>query len=514
MVNLLPSVVSDYFWPPKIPPPDVSKTFIPPPVPQGSSTKPQRNVIFLFDGTGDKVDADETNVVQFCNMLYNHPDPDDKNGFAALPNPASKEANQRQVVYYRRGIGTWRPPGKRSLIPFYGVVSQTYDKAVANNFPDHVMDAYKALSAEYVEGDKICLFGFSRGSYTARAVAAVIGYFGILPKDAQTDANFDRVEEIYFKPTKDGFIKDKSTPEFHASVKEFCEKHHPKMVTIEFVGVWDTVSSVGVITETGTMYTSSNPHLKTFRHAIALDERRARFDRSMWRTRVGYETDVDQVWFAGAHCDIGGGSVENGTKPNLANIPFRWMIRECFKTDTGIIFAADNLLKDIGLDPSSLYPIVKPRPEALSLREDSIVRTTESTSKLKDQKISETATEEEHDLVDALAPIYDMLAIKWYMWNPLELIPVKKWSPIRGDTNEPNRWAGRKIDAIPKDQEKPQKWGAMILDNTIKIHRTVRMRMLAKSEDPKGAYVPAATLETGGNTRKISVDDEAIVWVD
>jgi hypothetical protein len=79
----------------------------------------------------------------------------------------------------------------------------------------------------------------------------------------------------------------------------------------------------------------------------------------------GIITDVKEVWFAGCHCDIGGGSVKNNTRNSLARIPLRWMIRECFRTNIGIIFDKDMLKSHIGLDADTLYPYVLPRPERL-----------------------------------------------------------------------------------------------------------------------------------------------------
>ncbi|KAF5364771.1 hypothetical protein D9758_009287 [Tetrapyrgos nigripes] len=469
-----------------------SPKFIPPINAQGPNIKaPPRNLIFMFDGTGDEIDDDVTNVIQFSRLLYNHPkelDPtvDKKTGepktFVVAPVVDSDEGNKRQVIFYRKGIGMWKAGSNRSKIPFYGPVSRTVDKAIAWNFEDHVMDAYKTLTEQYKEGDKICLFGFSRGSYTARTKS--------------------------FSPD--------SINEFHVKLKEFLEQHRTAMVMIEFVGVWDTVNSVGLITTTGAMYTSSAPNLKTFRHAIALDERRARFDRSMWYKKENdgkkLKTDVEQVWFAGAHCDVGGGSVSNDTKPNLANIPLRWMIRECFKKETGIIFAANELQSHLGMDPLCLYPIVKPRPAPLPLRDDSIVQTVESVNKSNSEKkcpVTATSTEEEHDLWDSLAPIYDMLVIKWYTWDLFERFRMKKWDPVRGNTHEANWWAGRRIYVNVPPSKEAKKY---IFDKKVRVHRSVRTRMMAKSMDPKGPYVPAASLQVGG--QNISVDSDLVEWVD
>jgi len=182
------------------------------------------------------------------------------------------------------------------------------------------------------------------------------------------------------------------------------------------------------------------------------------------------------------------------------------MIRECFKTNSGIVFKS-NGLEEYGIDPTTLYPVVQARPEALPLREDSIVQTPDS---VKNNAVwaMEANTEEEHDHNDALAPLYDMLTINWQVWNPLEIIPVKKWNEAKGEeVTEANWWAGRKIDILASDGSR-----AKGFEGQIKVHRTVKMRMMAKSMDKNGSYVPAATLEVGG--KKFSVDSEEIVWVD
>ncbi|EEB95002.1 hypothetical protein MPER_06095, partial [Moniliophthora perniciosa FA553] len=149
-------------------------------------------------------------------------------------------------------------------------------------------------------------------------------------------------------------------------------------------------------------------------------------------------TDIDEVWFAGY---IGGGSVDNETKPNLARIPLRWMIRECFKTNTGIMFHAD-LIREVGMDPGALYPNVKPRPPALPINPDKhliqyvptksiLARLTRSQKEIhltnfsgSTSTLERARTEEELELADALSPIYDQLSLKWFWWI-LEFWPIK-----------------------------------------------------------------------------------------
>ncbi|KAJ6551610.1 hypothetical protein B0H19DRAFT_1158268, partial [Mycena capillaripes] len=158
--------------------------------------------------------------------------------------------------------------------------------------------------------------------------------------------------------------------------KSYRTQRKVKTPFVEFLGCWDSVNSVGMVDNIKLAYTATNNIVRTFRHALALDERRAKFKQNNWSkpsvaansqplngdNRPWVVTDVKEVWFAGCHCDVGGGSVLNGTRPNLAHIPLRWMIRECFKARTGMIFSATELAK-LGIEPSHLYPEVRQRPD-------------------------------------------------------------------------------------------------------------------------------------------------------
>ena len=67
------------------------------------------------------------------------------------------------------------------------------------------------------------------------------------------------------------------------------------------------------------------------------------------------DTDVLEVWFAGAHADVGGGAVPNDDRHKLAQIPLRWMVRQAFACNTGIIFKT-KILAEFGLDVHTLWP--------------------------------------------------------------------------------------------------------------------------------------------------------------
>jgi len=98
-----------------------------------------------------------------------------------------------------------------------------------------------------------------------------------------------------------------------------------------FVGVWDTVNSVGWIENPLKLpYTASNPDIAIARHAVAIDERRAFFRTNLWRPDPprpeGGPKDLQQVWFPGVHCDVGGGYPE--AESGLSKFAFEWMVRE------------------------------------------------------------------------------------------------------------------------------------------------------------------------------------------
>ena len=238
----------------------------------------------------------------------------------------------------------------------------------------------------------------------------------------------------------------------------------------------DTVGSVGVIPKR-LPFTTSNTHVKAFRHALAVDEHRVRFKPNFFnrptheelelglKCKVDYNkphrrktmrdlerqytqggkhlTDVKETWFAGCHCgacfltisiplnnsilDVGGGAVKNEIRNNLARISLRWMIRECFKLDTGILFHRDTF-KMIGLDYTTLWPVVKDRPAPVTsfagdpppLTRPLMTMGVNGTS----DDVNDFTTEEEEDLADLLSPINDMLKISKTWWI-LEYIPQK-----------------------------------------------------------------------------------------
>ncbi|KAF7364570.1 DUF2235 domain-containing protein [Mycena venus] len=458
---------------------------------------PFRTLILCFDGTGDQFDSDNSNIVQFFSML-------------------SKGDRTKQMVYYQAGIGTYTTPQIAS--PFWSRISKFVDEAIAWNLDAHVMDGYEFLMQNYTANDRICIFGFSRGAYIARSLAGMLHKVGLLPA-----CNHQQIPFAYKMFT--------TTDETGWKQSNAFKKAFSIDVDIEFIGVWDTVNSVGLIPKR-LPFTTSNTIVRTFRHAISLDERRAKFKPNLWNRpnskekllsisdqtqqhhhKKPHPKKMSQRMMENKYArdptqptDIeeGGGSVDNDTKNNLACIPLRWMVRECFKTHSGIMFDTKGL-RSIGLDPDSLYPIVKPRPPALPVgtaRIQSIPRSPAPVPPQINAVGSETApvnvangdvfvTEEELDLRDALSPIYDQLTLKWTWWI-LELIPVGQRYQ-RGDNTWVSefRWNFGRGRFIPKQKT-----------NGVRVHRSVKTRLEAQTEHG-GKYKP-----------KAAFDLERTTWVD
>jgi len=194
--------------------------------------------------------------------------------------------------------------------------------------------------------------------------------------------------------------------------------------------------------------------------------------------------------------------VGTGVEPCLARIPLRWMIRECFKTNSGILFHVDGL-KKIGLDPSTLYPIVLPRPPALSLNQSSpqtcLIQAIPKKSAEPDYGEDEIhdveevrESEELLDLKDALAPIYDQLSLAWFWWF-LELIPFRNRYQRSDDS-----WTAQLTMNLGNGRHIPKQ-----KSQGVRIHRSVKTRLEAEHADGN-KYKPKVT----------NLDMSCVTWVD
>jgi uncharacterized protein (DUF2235 family) len=211
-----------------------------------------------------------------------------------------------QIVYYDEGVGTgnwW----DRWLGGMMGI-------GLARN----VQQAYRFLCLNYLPGDCIVLVGFSRGAFTVRSLAGLVGLVGLLRK-----GDLDKMPAIW------GYYRTPPDRRDPAKIDRAWIAREPD---IDLLVVWDTVGSMGVpiglfrwIGQSKYKFhnVSISPKIKRAYQALAVDEHRRNFRPAIWDTKNGLAPNqvVEQRWFAGAHSNVGGG-YENAV---LSDIALRWI---------------------------------------------------------------------------------------------------------------------------------------------------------------------------------------------
>ena len=273
-----------------------------------------RKLVLLFDGTWNKPESN-TNVERLRRLIA----PVDANGNA-------------QLVNYIPGVGV-----KAGLGHLLG-------GAFGYGLSDQVKNGYRWLCETWRPGDEIYLFGFSRGAYTARSLGGLIRKCGLLKC-----AVGDSVAKTYVNRAYD-FYRDVSTKPGDSRAIVFRLEHSIE-VDIHFIGVWDTVGSLG-IPVTASWFPFARAHyqfhdtelskiVKYAYQALALDEHRGDFKPAVW-TRNPYtvksgesltskkleQVDIEQRWFIGSHSDVGGGNDCDGAgrRPDpLPDLPLAWL---------------------------------------------------------------------------------------------------------------------------------------------------------------------------------------------
>lgn len=265
-----------------------------------------RNIVVCCDGTANQFAVDRTNVVKL---------------FYALEHGAAG-----QVTYYHPGVGTMEAAGAVTRIGRKG--TKLLGLAMGYGLETDIRDAYVFLMRTYQPGDRVFLFGFSRGAYTVRAVASLLHMYGLIRPGNEPQVPYAiRMMMAITKLQEKGGAKEKLN-EYFQLARDFKDHFSIKSCEPHFVGVWDTVSSVGWIENPLRLpYTANSPSIAIGRHAIAIDERRAFFRTNLWRPKQGGgPRDIKQVWFAGVHCDVGGGYPEQ--ESGLSKLALEWMLRE------------------------------------------------------------------------------------------------------------------------------------------------------------------------------------------
>ncbi|MFI1938726.1 DUF2235 domain-containing protein [Streptomyces purpureus] len=262
-----------------------------------------KNIVVCLDGTGNQLKATgNTNVVRLYEMLD-------------LGDPT------RQIAYYDPGVGTfsaagaWTAPGRK--------VSRLSGLAFGSGLKTNLAEAYTYLMRHYEPGDRLYLFGFSRGAYTARALAGLIQAVGLLRPGSENLVPY--AIGIYAK-NRD-FTKD-DWDQLHRFAGTFSAPVGGRFgVPVEYLGLWDSVKAAGLLRwNLRWLHTRQLPNARRARHAVSLDERRRPYEEYLIerpRTPRPPPALVEQVWFAGVHSDVGGTFDDD---PQLPTIALKWVV--------------------------------------------------------------------------------------------------------------------------------------------------------------------------------------------
>ena len=268
------------------------------------------------------------NLVVCCDGTWNTPDQHDEEGKPCPTNvvhvsravlPTTPDGTP-QIVFYDQGVGT-----DRGLDRLLG-------GGVGIGLTKNVEDAYRFLCHNYSEGDRIFLFGFSRGAYTARSTAGFIRNCGLLRK-----------RELHRIPEAHAMYSNRAEGPDAPSAVAFRQAYSHE-TELHFLGVWDTVGSLGIpvgpLQRVGHKrfefhdVTLSRQVRNAFQ-ALALGEQRKPFAPSIWSGAPKGGQTVEQAWFRGVHSDVGGGYPEAG----LSNVAFHWMKEKA--QGCGLVFDED-----------------------------------------------------------------------------------------------------------------------------------------------------------------------------
>ncbi|WP_062298838.1 DUF2235 domain-containing protein [Demequina maris] len=259
-----------------------------------------KRIVVLCDGTWSKHDQkNQTNIAKLDDVI-----------------PEVGADGVVQKVGYVKGVGVG---GAR--------VTQLLGGAFGWGLSANVREGYRHIVEHYEPGDDVYLFGYSRGAYTARSLAGFIRNAGVLRPEHR-----DKVDAAY------RLYRDwrQSTAPTGEEAQRFRDAHSYPDFGIRFIGVFDTVGSLGIpgvdwgwvkkLNERWSFHdTALSSTVRAAFQALAIDEQRKTFAPTLWIVpEDAPDQVVEQVWFAGGHANIGGGSPD----PGLSDITLRWMGRK------------------------------------------------------------------------------------------------------------------------------------------------------------------------------------------
>jgi uncharacterized protein (DUF2235 family) len=296
-----------------------------------------KHLIVCSDGTWQKITSPyPTNVVKITQAIAYNPN---------------------NLIYYGEGIGTGN------------LVDRVTGGLFGWGIDKNIQDAYRFLCLNYAPGDRIYLFGFSRGAYTVRSLVGLIRSVGMLPQ--QGIRKIPQAYKIY-QDAKGKYVGKGELTRENTKVRELPDvvKFRSQMtsnygadyqeeIEITVLGCWDTVGALGIPKIAwipgfidrffNQKYQFHNTKLsstvKFAFHAVSIDEHRKAFLPT--QMKPAQDGQLTEVWFPGGHGGVGGGTLANSP---LSNAALLWMIESVEGLKLGLTFDRHKIEDGVTVD--------------------------------------------------------------------------------------------------------------------------------------------------------------------
>ncbi|MFG2332678.1 DUF2235 domain-containing protein [Streptomyces sp. NPDC048604] len=287
-----------------------------------------KNIVMCLDGTGNQLKArGNTNVVRLYEMLDLH-DP------------------TAQIAYYDPGVGTfsaagaWTAPSRK--------LSKLLGLAFGAGLKQNLAEAYTYLMQHYEPGDRIHIYGFSRGAYTARALAGLLKSVGLLRPGSENLVPY--AIAVY---AKNRTWTDDDWKQLHQFADAFSRKVDERTgIPVAFMGLWDSVKAAGLLRwNLRWLFTRRIPNVARVRHAVSIDEKRRPYEEYLVLPPKEPGPSVrgpliDEAWFAGVHSDVGGTFDDD---PRLPAVALKWIVDGAL--ESGLLLKPGAYVKHLTLAP-------------------------------------------------------------------------------------------------------------------------------------------------------------------
>ncbi|KAF2265212.1 hypothetical protein CC78DRAFT_559982 [Lojkania enalia] len=375
-------------------------------------------LVLCFDGTGNKFLGNEsdTNIVKIYQLL-------------------SRKASD-QFHYYQPGIGTYvehqssNSSGGNLWTRLKSAIATTVDQGVGTSFVHHVLAGYRFIMRYYTEGDRIYIFGFSRGAYTARFLSEMLFEIGLLSRGNEEMISFAWDTFSDYQRTKGNVPQTKEDEKRRVYMKKFKETFCRPQVVVYFLGLFDCVNSVGTFEipfGAKNYEVIAQPPARYIRHAVSIHERRLKFKPALFdmddEVAKQHQCDIKEVWFAGNHGDVGGGwGLGKNQRRLLSDTPLEWMLQEL-----------DGLPEDgkLAFDRKSLIDNILPPINYGGWLSDLFLRTRLSNHAIR------VRTNQPHDMLAFGGGVSWITTLGWWI---LELLPIFSRLELEG-----GKWVPRHL---------------------------------------------------------------------